>query len=118
MLGFTISAAGLIAGAVVAPALVAANPSANAAWIAALSGFGGATNLLSDNLQSHGLSGTYDAQSRNNMIERIREHLRTVFDGSKGREAQLAAISQAKAECYLYLITVPSHTQIPSKENN
>lgn len=109
---FYLSMTGLIAGSVVAPALIAANAAANASSIAALSGLAGATNTASEVLKTSGLSGMYAAQDRNLIITRIRDHLENVFSGSKSPEEQLDYIALAKAECALYMITVPSYTPI------
>jgi len=111
-LAFYISMTGLIAGSVAAPALIAANASANASSIAALSGLAGATNTASEVLKTSGLDGTYAAQDRNEIITRIRGHLQNVFSGSNSVEEKLNYIALAKAECALYMITVPSFAPI------
>jgi hypothetical protein len=108
MNAFFLSMAGLMAGAVVGPALTAANAAANAGWIAAFSGFGGATNTASEALRSTGLSGTFAAQDRNRIIERLREELPKVFDDSKTVSDRMMAIIAAKVECALYEISVPT----------
>lgn len=109
---FAVSMAGLVAGAIVAPALVAANAQANAAWIAAFSGFGGAMNTASIALETSGLSGTAAARDRNTIIERIRTDLVVIVDPAKTLEEIRTSLLAARAECALYQITVPT---IPSR---
>lgn len=102
------SLAGVAAGAVIAPTLIAANAEANAAWIAAFSGFGGAMNTVSQNLQSSGLSGSTAAQDRNNIILRLRTQLQSVLNQDLPVVERFNAIDVARAECVLYSISVPT----------
>jgi hypothetical protein len=102
-----LSLAGLVSGAVIAPALTAANASANAAWIAAFSGFGGATNLASDTFRQSGLSGSFAAIDRNGIVVRLKDQLAVAIDANKTPSERRLAIQLAKAECILYEISVP-----------
>lgn len=105
---FYLSMLGLIAGAVIAPALTAANASANATWIAATSGFSGATNTASVALRASGLSGTADATTRRDIINRLREKLTVIVDPNKTIGEIHIALLSARAECVLYDIAVPA----------
>lgn len=105
---YLLSMAGLLAGAVVAPALTAANAQANAAWIAGLAGFAGATNTASEALRLSGLSGSTDATTRNDIIKNLREKLQTMQDPESSVGQIRTAIVAARAECVLYDIAVPS----------
>lgn len=111
---FGLSMAGLISGSVIAPALTAANASANAAWIAATSGFAGATNTASEALRSSGLSGTSDAQTRKEIVDNLRTKLAIIVNPDKTvSEVQLSIIA-ARAECVLYNIAIPSISATPN----
>lgn len=107
-IAFILSMSGLVAGAVVAPALATASASANAAWIAGLAGYAGATNTAGQALMTSGMSGTYAARDRNNIVLRIRDQLDIVFSIDKSEQEKLNAITRAKAECAIYLISIPS----------
>jgi hypothetical protein len=111
---FYLSVLGLVSGAVIAPALTAANAQANASWIAAFSGIGGATNFASQAFKESGMSGTFAAQDRNRIITRIRDQLTKVLDGTLPANDRIVAIVGAKAECALYEISVPSVPSAPS----
>lgn len=105
---FYLSIAGMIAGAVIAPALTAAAAHANAAWIAGLSGFSGATNTASIALKTSGLSGTTAAEDRKAIIDRLRTQLAKAFDGTLTIVQRRDAIIAARVECAIYDISVPS----------
>lgn len=105
---YYLSMVGLIAGAVIAPALTASNATANAGWIAGFSGLGGASGFASQALKSSGLSGTTDAKVRNDIIENLRKGLTTIVDPKKTVSEIRAALLASKAECALYKIAVPT----------
>ena len=108
---FWLSMSGLVAGSVVGPALTAANSTANATSIAALSGWAGATNFAGQALRSSGLSGSTIAETRNTIIKNVREGISIASDGSKTFEERRGALMKARSECIMYEIAVPS---IPS----
>lgn len=105
---FWLSIAGLISGGVISPALLAANPASNASAAAAFSSFGAISGAVGRNFESSGLSGTHAANDRNEIIKRIREHLKNVFESSDNPNKQLTSIALAKSECALYLMTSPT----------
>ena len=114
-LAFWLSMSGLLAGAVIAPALTAAAAQANAAWIAALSGWAGATNFAGQVLRTSGLSGSTIAETRNTIIQNVKKQIAIAMDGENSFEERRAALLQARAECALYEIAVPSVADAPTK---
>lgn len=105
---YWLSMSGLLAGSVIGPALAAANASANSAWIAGLSGWGGATNFASQTLQTSGLSGATIADTRNTIIRNVGEQIKIATNGERTFEERKNALLQARAECILYQIAVPT----------
>lgn len=105
---FWLSIAGLVSGSIISPVLTVASPESNAVWISAFSSFSGASNIMSRQLENSGMSGSHAAQTRNQIIIRIREQLETVFSNTGNPEKQLIALARAKSECGLYTLTVPS----------
>ena len=101
---YWLSMSGLIAGSVIAPALAAGN----AAAIAAVSGWSGATNFASENLRTSGLSGSAVAQTRNNIITSVRNQIVVASDTKKDFDARRNALMVAFADCVLYEIAVPT----------
>lgn len=108
---YWLSMSGLVAGAILSPALAAANASANAAWISALSGWSGATNFAGQALRTSGLSGTTIAETRNTIIKNVREAITVASDGTKPFEERRGALMRARSECILYEIAVPAIPQ-------
>lgn len=108
---YWLSISGLVAGAVLSPALAAANASANAAWISALSGWSGATNFAGQALRTSGLSGSAIAETRNSIIKNVRDAIAAASDGAKPFEERRGALMRARSECILYEIAVPSIPQ-------
>jgi hypothetical protein len=106
-----LSLSGLVAGTVVSPVLLAASASGNAAWAAGFSAWGGATNFASEALRTSGLSGTTIAETRNNIVRSVAEQIKIAMDGNKTYDERANAILQARANCILYEIAVPT---IPS----
>ncbi len=105
---FWISLSGLLAGSIISPALTAASAKGNAVWISALSGWGGATNFVSQSYRTSGLSGTTIAETRNKIIDKVGVHIAVASDGDRTFEERKNALMQARAECILYQIAVPS----------
>lgn len=110
---YWLSMSGLIAGSVVVPALTAANATANASSVAALSGWAGATNFAGQALRSSGLSGSTIAETRNSIIHSVREGISVASDGTKSFDERRGALMQARANCIMYEIAVPS---LPSSQ--
>ena len=108
---YWLSMSGLAAGSVLAPALTAASANANAAWIAALSGWSGATNFAGQSLKTSGLSGSTIAETRNGIIKNIKDQIVIASDGAKKFEDRSAAIMKIRAECIVYEIAVPNIPQ-------
>ncbi|NVZ75825.1 hypothetical protein HX859_13120 [Pseudomonas gingeri] len=97
-----ISLGGLIAGSVVAPALTSANAAANAPWIAAFSGAGGAANMASRAVDDAGFSGAADAQTVNSISEKVKEKMVIALQENSGPKARYEAAIAAKVECLYY----------------
>lgn len=108
--GFWLSMGGLLAGSVLAPGLTAANASANAGWIGALSGFGGAAGFAGKNYESFGMNGYGQATQRNDIVERFRGHMTTALDIRQAKQTRLNALYGAKIECVLYKSFTPKLT--------
>ncbi len=104
---YWLSMSGLVAGSVVAPALIAASAS-NGASVAALSGWAGATNFAGQALKTSGLSGTTIANTRNDIISGLKVEIANATDGSKSFEDRRSALMRANAGCVLYEISVPT----------
>lgn len=104
---FWLSMGGLIAGSVIAPGLTAANASANAGWIGALSGFGGAAGFAGKNYETLGLNGRGQATQRNDIVERFRERMTTALDVKNDKQVRLNALYGAKVECVMYKAFTP-----------
>lgn len=111
---FWLSVAGALSGAVIAPALTAGNAAAHSSAIAAFSGFGGATNFLSQSLASSGNSGSADATTRNAIVTTIWQKLNEAFDEQKSIGQRLGAVDAAKAACVFYSIQVPAVPALPA----
>ena len=99
---------GLVAGSVIAPALVAAAPAANAAWTAGMAGYAGASSFASEAYQSAGLSGTSSAETRNAIVKELSNQIATVTDGSLELDVRRAALLRVRSSCVVYSITVPT----------
>ncbi|WP_061242120.1 hypothetical protein [Ectopseudomonas composti] len=104
---FWLSMGGLVAGSVLAPGLTAANASANAGWIGALSGFGGAAGFAGKNYESLGLNGKGQATQRNDIVERFRAHITTALNIQEAKQTRLNALYGAKIECVMYKAFTP-----------
>jgi hypothetical protein len=87
--------------------LLAASAS-NAAWATGFSAWGGATNFASESLRTSGLSGSTIAETRNTIVKDVREQIKIAMDGNKTYDERANAILQARANCILYEIAVPT----------
>lgn len=105
---YWLSMSGLVAGAVIAPALAASSASSHAAAISAFSGWSGATNFASDSLRSSGLSGATVAETRNKIITSVRDQIVIAADTSKSFDDRSNALMKARADCVMYEIAVPT----------
>lgn len=108
---YWLSISGLVAGSVIAPALISANAAANASSVAAFSGWAGATNFASDSLKSSGLSGTATAETRNRIIQNLGDSIEIATDSTKPFLDRKTAIMKARSSCVVYDIAIPT---IPS----
>lgn len=111
---FYLSMSGLIAGAVLAPAATAADAAANKAFIAAASGWSGATNLASQTLRTTGLAGDALATARNSIVTNLNKAINEATntegcaqDPDACYDKRFAAIQSAQSACIAYAITVP-----------
>ncbi|PKM17787.1 MAG: hypothetical protein CVV11_16900 [Gammaproteobacteria bacterium HGW-Gammaproteobacteria-15] len=107
---YWLSMSGLVAGSVAVPALTAASPTANAAWISGLGGWAGATNFAGQALKESGLSGSTIAQTRNDIIRRVTDQIEIASDGTKTFEERRNSLMKARAACVMYEIAVPTIT--------
>lgn len=103
---FWVQVSGLVAGAVVAPALVAAASAANKAWIAGLSGYAGATNLAETSLGNANLNGISQANTANRIVARIRKDIVGAQSGTDWG-ARYDALMKVVSDCTLIQIGVP-----------
>lgn len=105
-LAFYLKMSGLFAGSVIAPAIAAVGEST---WIvASLAGWAGSTAFAGEALETSGLSGSAIAQTRNDIINNVRKHMKTALNGSNSFETRRDAIMAIQAECVLYEISVPT----------
>lgn len=107
---YWLSMSGLIAGSIAVPALTAASATSNAAWIAGLGGWAGATNFASQNLRESGLSGSTIASTRNNIVNKVTEQIEIAVDSNQSFENRRNALMRARASCIMYEIAVPAIT--------
>jgi hypothetical protein len=104
---FWLQVSGLIAGAVVAPALVAASSVGNKAWIAGLSGYAGGTNLAENALGTSDLNGVSDATTSNQLATKIGSDI-TVALNKTNWDDKYDALNAVVADCSLFQIGVPA----------
>lgn len=97
-----LSLVGLTAGSVIAPALTAANAAANAPWIAAFSGIGGASAVAVRQVDGAGMSGGADITIANNISTAVKAQMAIALDRSKEPEDRYSAAIKAKTECLYY----------------
>ncbi|MEN2268966.1 hypothetical protein AAGF18_05040 [Vibrio diabolicus] len=105
---YWLSMSGLVAGSIAVPALTAASTASNAAWIAGLGGWAGATNFASQNLKESGLSGAAVASTRNEIVNKVTSQIEIAADSSQTFENRRNALMKARASCIMYEIAVPA----------
>ncbi|MGU3815345.1 hypothetical protein [Vibrio diabolicus] len=105
---YWLSMSGLVAGSIAVPALTAASAASNAAWIAGLGGWAGATNFASQNLKESGLSGAAVASTRNEIVNKVASQIEIAADSSQTFENRRNALMKARASCIMYEIAVPA----------
>lgn len=105
---YWLSISGLVAGAVAVPALAAASPTANAAWISGLGGWAGASTFAGQALGASGLSGTTIAKTRNDIINTVAVQIEIASDGQKSFAERRNALMKLRAACVVYEIAVPT----------
>lgn len=108
----TLSLIGLTAGSVIAPALTAANAAANAPWIAAFSGVGGASAVAVRQVDGAGMSGGADITIANNISTAVKAQMAIALDKTKDPADRYSAAIKAKTEClyyprYVYRVEAP-----------
>jgi hypothetical protein len=93
---------GTLAGAVAAPALTAANASANAVWIAGLAGLSGATNMAQDEFGKYLDSSQELLGTRNTLVQTILEKIAAYHKAPD--DAKPAAVQELVAACEFYVL--------------
>lgn len=93
-----IATVGIIAGAIVVPAMAAG--SASAAWVAGVGGVAGAANAAQLTLNSHGMSADQSARTYSRLIEKIDAHLASLNAVQTGLEGTIF-ILRLRAICLL-----------------
>ena len=120
---YWLSMSGLVAGTVVAPWLLTANSAANAASVAAFSGWAGATNFAKESLVTSGLSGAASSSRRNMIVKDVGDGIKEAISafssdddptGSAGFVKARLALFKAQAGCILYEIAVPTLGDVPT----
>ena len=108
-LSFYMKLSGLLAGSVFAPALIAYGSTSAIvmASTAALAGWAGASPFAGEALEASGLSGAGIAETRNRIIEDIRQALTKAVDGSLPLKNRRNALLEIQASCIAYEISVP-----------
>lgn len=107
---FWLSMSGLVAGSVLAPAATAGAAAAHRVFIAAMSGWAGATNTASQALRTTGLAGDAIATTRNNVVSAMNAAIMIATNTDKTYDERFAALEQVQAACITYSITVPGAT--------
>jgi hypothetical protein len=103
----SIAAIGTIAGAIAVPALTAAAPMANAAWIAGFGGVSGATNAAQQSLADVGFTPTSVLQDRQNILDSWKAAMSEYFAPETTQDKRKIAIQKGLAACTLYAVTIP-----------
>jgi hypothetical protein len=91
--------AGLISGAVIAPALTAANAAANAGWIAGFSGFSGASVLAVSNANTLGIGPESSANGMIAVAKAVQVPIATASNHSKPYNEREQAAAYASSIC-------------------
>lgn len=106
---FWMNMSGLLSGAVVAPMIIASG--STGMWplifVAGLSGWAGTTPFVGEALRESGLSGSAIMETRNAIVERIRERSTIVLDASLSYEERRTALLGIIGECTIYPMLVP-----------
>lgn len=98
---FWMSMAGVIAGAVLAPALTAAAPTVNKGIVAALSGFGSAAPSILREFSSN----SRDGQDENQILTAIwRQFAITLGDGNRSLEDRYLSLARVKVLCSIQVV--------------
>lgn len=104
---FWLQMGGLVAGAVAAPALVAASSVGNRAWIAGVSGFAGGTNLAESSLGSANLNGVSDATTANQIVSQVRTDIQNA-QAKTSWDDRYDALAAVQTDCTLIQMGVPT----------
>ncbi|MFJ2324912.1 hypothetical protein [Pseudomonas sp. NPDC087690] len=91
--------AGIISGAVIAPALTAANAAANAPWIAGFSGFGGASVAAVNNANNFGIGPASSVEGLLAVGAAVRDDMRLALDVNKPFQERSDAAARASTSC-------------------
>lgn len=97
-----ISMLGLAAGAVIAPALTSANAAANAPWISAFSGLGGASSLAVRQIDGAGFSGAADVNVINGISREVKKQMNIALNSTKSGDERYTAVIAARNECLYF----------------
>jgi hypothetical protein len=104
---FWLQISGLVAGAVAAPALVAASSVGNKAWIAGISGYAGGTNMAESSLGAANLNGVADATTASSLVTQIRSDITAALTKTTWDD-KYDGLNAVVADCSLFQIGVPS----------
>lgn len=115
---FWLSMSGMIAGSVLAPAAIASSAAAHRVFIAAMSGWAGATNTASQTLRTAGLAGDAIATTRNSIVSAMNTAVAAATNTDKSYDERFAALEQVQAACITYSITVPGVAPTISNPSN
>jgi hypothetical protein len=111
----TVAVIGAIAGGIVVPALTAAAPAANAAWISAFGGVSGAANAGQQALTGSGMTPEWMLQTRDQILKDWKSQINDYFtlDSStpENQTKRAVSIEKAWAACTLYSIAIPTNSQ-------
>ncbi|SDS20743.1 hypothetical protein SAMN05216421_1099 [Halopseudomonas xinjiangensis] len=102
-----ITGVGLVAGTMITPALLAAAPAGNAAWIALSSGLAGASAVTVNALDAAGKSGKHGYDSMNKVRQEIKGHVAVAMNEAKKPSERLQAAAEAAVACKYPLYHVP-----------
>lgn len=97
-----LSLVGLAAGSIIAPALTSANAAANAPWISAFSGLGGASSLAVRQVDGAGFSGAADVTVINGIVEEVKKQMNIALNTTEPPSKRYSAAIAARNECLYF----------------
>lgn len=103
-LALYVNLSGLVAGSVIAPALIAANAAANATTSAIFAGWAGATNLAGKSIEEYGLSGGSSAATRNKIVDNVTRQIEVITNSDNNEFMRRDALLRMRAACVVHVI--------------